>query len=108
AQPYIMLFHKLLHLPAPPFQMLRRDEIRRLSDISASSNSDSSTFLSTSGDRCRLSMPPMATEIAPVSSDTTISTLSADSLMPTAARCRVPRSRERVWLPESGSTQPAA
>ena len=50
----------------------------------------------------------MATEIAPVSSETTTSTLSDDSLMPTAARWRVPRSRDRFWLPESGSTQPAA
>ena len=98
-QQKILLFDKiLLHLPAPPFHLSRMAAIRLFSFLflsSSPSSSLSSIFCRISGDRWRLSMPPMATEVAPVSSETTTSTLSAVSLMPTAARWRVPRSRDR-------------
>ena len=98
AQKILLLDKILLHLPAPPFHLSRMAAIRLLSFLllsSSPSSSLSSIFCRISGDRWRLSMPPMATEIAPVSSETTTSTLSAVSLMPTAARWRVPRSRDR-------------
>ena len=51
------------------------------------SSSVLSIFSSMSGVRWRLSIPSMATEIAPVSSDTMTTTASECSLMPMPARC---------------------
>ena len=52
-------------------------------------------------------MPPTATEMEPVSSETMATTASECSLMPMPARWRIPRSRLRLVLPERGSMQPA-
>ena len=53
-------------------------------------------------------MPRIATEIAPVSSETMTTTASEFSLMPMPARWRVPRSRLMFTLWDSGRMQPAA
>ena len=58
--------------------------------------------------RCRLSIPPSAREMEPVSSETTTHRASECSLMPTAARCRVPSSLLMFRLEDKGSRQPAA
>ena len=55
-----------------------------------------------------MSIPSTATEMVPVSSDTITTTASLASLIPTPARCRVPRSALRWLLSDRGSTQPAA
>ena len=52
-------------------------------------------------------MPPMATEIEPVSSETITTTASEFSLMPMPARWRMPRSRLRLTFFDSGSMHPA-
>ena len=55
-----------------------------------------------------MSTPFFASEIMPVSSLTTTTTASEFSLMPRAARWRVPMSLPISRLSESGSTHPAA
>ena len=58
--------------------------------------------------RCRVSRPSLAIDMMPVSSDTISDTASVVSVMPMAARWRVPRSRLMVGSSESGSMQAAA
>ena len=74
--------------------------------------SGSSSFVksrsSVCGARWRLSIPPVATEIVPVSSETMTTTASDTSLVPIPARWRVPRSLDRCVFSDSGMTQPAA
>ena len=66
--------------------------------VSSAISSLDSSFCSVWGARWRLSMPPMATEIVPFSSDTMTTTASETSLVPTPARWRVPRSLGQVRI----------
>ncbi|CAN4024103.1 YabP/YqfC family sporulation protein, partial [Dysosmobacter welbionis] len=77
------------------------------SPASCGSNSFRRILASVSGLRCRLSIPPMATEMDPVSSETMTTTASAFSLMPIPARWRIPSSRERFTFLLRGSMHPA-
>ena len=60
-----------------------------------------------SGAKCRLSIPPTATEMEPVSSETMATTASVCSLAPIPARWRMPNSLERFTFPDMGSIHPA-
>ena len=52
--------------------------------------------------------PSTASEMRPVSSETTSTIASVSSAMPSAARCRVPSARPSCVLRDSGRKQPAA
>ena len=82
---------------------------RRFGALSVSGMSSARSILpKVSGVRWRLSMPSMATEMEPVSSETMATTASECSLMPMPALWRMPRSELSEALFESGSIQPAA
>ena len=67
-----------------------------------------SSFSNVLAARWRLSIPPTATEMVPVSSETMTTSASETSLIPIAARCLVPKSELILRFCVRGSTQPAA
>jgi hypothetical protein len=58
--------------------------------------------------RSRIISPSKASEMMPVSSETTTATASVSSVIPSAARCRVPKSLDSSGLLVSGRKQAAA
>src|ERR1700683_4641572 len=89
--------------PRLPFH-LRDSYAARALNYAGSFRNDANT---SDGSSPRFSSPSCAMEMEPSSSETTSTTASVSSVMPIAARCRVPSERLTLGFAESGSTHAA-